>query len=124
MYPQRQQTDIDVQRLSISVPLPIVKRKRPPRHKGGELFLRGPIPMAWLARANQLPGGALFVGLVVWHLAGIQKNCAVKWQPKRARQFGLSRKVTYRALVALELAKLVTVERRPGQAHTITIQHC
>ena len=32
------------------------KRQRPPRHKAGEWFLKGPIPGDWLVRVFSLPG--------------------------------------------------------------------
>jgi hypothetical protein len=38
-------------------------RKRPPRHRAGELFIKGPIPYPWLASACQLPGSGFQVAM-------------------------------------------------------------
>ena len=48
----------------------IVPRKRPPRHGGGERFLKGPIPWAWWSTACRLPGQALQVASAVRYQAG------------------------------------------------------
>ena len=78
--------------------------KRQPRHRAGDKFLRGPIPLAWLALAAKQPGKALAVALVLWFLAGVQKHKAVKWEPSTAELFGMSRHVAYRGQKALEKA--------------------
>ena len=39
-----------------------------------DLFLKGPIPLPWLAVAATLPGKALAVGIIIWFLQGIQKK--------------------------------------------------
>jgi hypothetical protein len=39
--------------------------KKPPRHRSGEKFLKGPIPLLWLIQAGRLPGKALHVGLLL-----------------------------------------------------------
>ena len=52
--------------------------KRPPRHKVGEWFLKGPIPGEWLHRAAKLPGRALHVARALWYLAGVEKSQQVK----------------------------------------------
>ena len=47
---------------------------RPPRHRSGEKFLKGPIPWAWLQRAFLLPGKALHVALLLWREAGCRRS--------------------------------------------------
>ena len=37
----------------------IATSKKPPRHRPGEKFLRGPIPWTWLQQAARLRGSAL-----------------------------------------------------------------
>jgi hypothetical protein len=44
--------------------------------KTGKLFLRGPIPMDWLNEAAKLGVSPLWVGCVLWHLAGLKKSSA------------------------------------------------
>src|SRR5262245_40703648 len=48
----------------------IAPRRRPPRHRAGEGFLKGPIPWAWWATACWLPGRALQVASAVRYRAG------------------------------------------------------
>ena len=95
--------------------------KRLPRHRAGQEFLRGPIPLSWLRAATVLPGKALAVGLVLWFKAGITKRGEVKMTTKLLHKFGLSRYAGYRGLVALEDAGLVTAVRRRGRCPRVTI---
>ena len=95
--------------------------KRPPRHKTGEWFLKGPIPGAWLHRAAKLPGRALHVGLALWFLAGLEKcnNVTMTWAT--FARFGVSPDSGRRGLAALERVGLVSVERRTGCCPRVTI---
>ncbi len=93
----------------------IVPRKRPPRHGGGERFLKGPIPWAWWSTACRLPGQALQVASAVRYQAGCTG-------PKEIRlgladletTLGVGRDSARRGLLALERAGLVSVSRRVG----------
>jgi hypothetical protein len=105
---------------SISKP---TKPIRLPRHKPGERFLRGPIPMAWLCRAGELPGTSLRLALALWHHAALQKDRTVKLSTKVRIQMGLeNRHAVYRALEKLEGAELVSVERHQGRCSLVTIK--
>lgn len=85
-------------------------------------FVRGPIPLDWLARAAPLPGKALAVGLAIWFCAGLRRRrdhlsiCGTLLE-----RFGVRRHAGYRGLTALERAGLVTVERRCGRCPRVTI---
>lgn len=96
-------------------------RKRLPRHRRGERFLRGPIPWSWIAVAMKLPGRAWHVGTIVWFLAGLQKSSVVSIQYGLAKGAGLDRQVVRRGLRQLELAGLVLVERKPGRCPVVTL---
>jgi hypothetical protein len=85
------------------------------------LFLKGPIPLPWLAVAATLPGKALAVGLIIWFLHGLQKTYTVKLAPSWLRHFGVKRQAAYRGLKALENARLITVARKRGESPTVTI---
>jgi hypothetical protein len=85
------------------------------------LFLKGPIPWAWLVSAGRLPGKALHVALVLHLLRGLQRNARVHLESKHVRSFGFSRHSANRGLARLERAGLVAVERRPGRSHMVTI---
>jgi len=95
--------------------------KRPPRPVGGERFLRGPVPLAWLTRAGWCPGKALHVGIVLWYRAGLTRQREIPLGRPDLERFGVSRFAASRALVALEGAGLVTVQRLPGRKRVVTI---
>jgi hypothetical protein len=83
-------------------------------------FVRGPIPVAWIARAAKLPGRALAVGLALWFIVGVGRRSNAVC-PTLLQKFGVSRKAGYRALQSLEAAGLVMVERRRGRCSHVTI---
>lgn len=85
------------------------------------LFVRGPLPMEWFARAASLPGRALDVGLLVWFRVGCEKRDRVVLRPSVRELFRLNRHAQYRALQALEAAGLVEVSRKSGAAPTVTL---
>ena len=96
-------------------------KEKLPRHKQGQKFLRGPVPLGWLANAAQLPGKALHVSIVIWFLAGLTKAPAVSLPNKTLRLFGVNRNAKYRALESLEKANLTAVERHAGRSPLVTL---
>jgi hypothetical protein len=107
---------------SMTLPVPSQPhRSRTPRHQRGELFLKGPIPWRWLELAAALPGRALAVALVVWHLVGLRKCRTVKLTPSKTSSLGLSARAARRGLNALESAGLVTVDRHRGRSPDVTV---
>ena len=95
--------------------------KKPPRHKPGEKFLRGPIPWDWLCRAAHQPGKALHVAIAIWFLAGIKDNRKLVLSNAVPRMLGVNRHAKSRGLKALERAGLVVVERQRGRSPLVTI---
>ncbi len=93
-----------------------------PRHRGGELFVRGPIPWAWLKTAARLPGRALHVGIVLWLESGLRTSAVVALSQQRLRDLGIDRYASYRGLVRLEQAELVEVRRHPGRLSDVTLR--
>jgi hypothetical protein len=96
-------------------------RKRLPRHRPQEWFLKGPIPGDWLQRAAALPGRALHVGLAVWHLAALERSDTGRLTSKQLARFGVKPDAARRGLTALERAGLVTVVRHPGRCPIVSI---
>ncbi len=95
-------------------------RKQQQRRHGA--FVRGPVPVRWLASAAVLPGRALAVGMAVWFLVGIrQSRKALSVCSTLLERFGVSRKAGYRGLLALEQAGLVKVERHRGRCPRVTV---
>lgn len=84
-------------------------------------FLKGPVPWSWIKAAAQLPGSALAVGLALWRLSGATKSKTVRLANSEAEALSVGRSAKSRALVALEQAGLVIVERRPGCLPKVTL---
>ena len=100
------------------------KRGKAPRHKSGEHFLRGPIPMDWIGAAARATGhGRGFkVAIALWYLSGLNRQSkTVKLSGTVLRDMGVERHAGYRGLAALEQAGLVSVERRSGQSPIVSI---
>ena len=95
------------------LPLSSVKLTQP--------FLKGPIPLAWLAQAGTLPGRALHVATVIWYRSGVEKSRTVSVPSKTLEEFGVDRYAKKRALIALENAGLISVEHHHGRNPMATI---
>ena len=95
--------------------------KKPPRHRQGEQFLKGPIPWPWLLRAMTLKGRALHVALLLWKESGIRKIRTVRLNISATAKIGIHPDTARRGLRALASAKLVTVTHHPGQTLEVTL---
>lgn len=93
-----------------------------PSIEPGELFVRGPIPLEWIARAACLPGRSLQVGLLLWFRTGIEQRTPVALTPKWCKRFGVSRYALSRALDALTSAGLVEAVRGRGRAPRVQVK--
>ena len=94
---------------------------RPPRHRQGERFLKGPIPLYWLRRAASLGGKTLAVAVVICFKAGLTKKRTVRLTGKLLTEFSVGRKAGSRGLKKMESAGLVSVERHAGRCPMVTI---
>ena len=92
-----------------------------PRHRKGELFVMGPIPLAWIGLASALPGKALAVGVALWFQAGLVKRNEVKLSRKLLERFGVKRDAARRGLGLLEEKGLVSVQRHTGRCPLVQI---
>ena len=84
-------------------------------------FIKGPIPLDWITKAAGAKGKTLHVGMTLWFLSGLKRSCKVALSQSKLRLFGVSRQASYRALLRLEDAGLVSVERHPGRNPMVTI---
>ena len=114
-------TDLERFRATGNSQLPPPTVQRPPRHKAGEWFLKGPIPGPWLERAAALPGKTLHVGLALWYAAGLKNRRTVTLSHKVLARFGVGRDAGRRALDRMAKAGLVSVDRGPGRCPRVTI---
>lgn len=119
--------DLDRLRLPAQPPPPFAAKPTgsPPRPKAKKItgeFVKGPIPLPWLATASMLPGkAALVVALAVLFESGRRKSPEVKLTTDILRRFGVNRKAKYSGLKALENAALVRVHREPRRNPVVTI---
>ncbi len=114
----------DIDRLRRTSTTPLFERPQlsVPRHRGGKLFVRGPIPWAWLTAAARLSGRGLHVGIVLWLESGLRKSAVVALSQRRLRDLGVDRYAGYRGLSRLEQAGLVDVERQAGRLSVVTLR--
>jgi DNA-binding transcriptional ArsR family regulator len=86
-----------------------------------ELFLRGPIPLDWLAAAAKLPGKTLNVAVALYWRHGMAKAKSFKLTQVALTAMNLERDAASAGLTRLEQAGLIRVERRPGQRPIVSI---
>lgn len=114
--------NFDPQRLKLDrSPAQHRSRSPIPRHKPGELFLRGPISWEWLCLAARQSGKALHVAIAIWLLVGIKKSPRVKLSSKFLRMLGVGRHSAYRGLTKLRDVNLIKVERHRGRLPIVTV---
>ncbi len=88
----------------------------------GEPFIKGPIDVAWMAKARTLGVSALWVGLSLWHLKGLRHSDSFIVSNRMMKKFGVEPDAKTRALRRLENAGLIAVERRVKRNPKITIR--
>ena len=117
MYiPSNLDLDIPVKRLQLNV----VTGKLMSAPKK-ELFIKGPIPLEWLAKAAALPGKTVNVAMALWWHHGMAKGKPFKLTRMALMYFNIERDAAGLGLVRLEEAGLIQVGRNPGQRPTVTI---
>jgi hypothetical protein len=93
----------------------VANRLRPPRHRAGEPFLKGPIPFAWVASACRLDRAGLRVVLLARFLNDrFRRGRDDRWTiDMMAKGLGSSDETIRRGLAAAERAGLIAVARSP-----------
>jgi hypothetical protein len=96
-----------------------------PTPKTQELFIKGPIPLAWLREAAFARGASLALGLALWFqhgLRGKDANPIIRLSAATLKALGLSRDQATRAVRSLEKRGLVqVVSRGVGRCTLVTI---
>ena len=113
--------DLDLDQIDLAEPVVSIPRRRPSRRCRGQLFLRGPIPWAWIDTAGRLPGRALLVGLFVWRQSFMRKSATVRITYAQLVKLGMHSRTAKRALRALDRAGLVCVAHWPGCGADVTL---
>ncbi len=109
-------------RLTNRQPKQVPKTKRkPPAHKPGEKFLKGPIPWKWIVLAARQPGKAIHVSIALWFWAGISKSRRIKLNNIILKTLGVTRFAKHRGLLSLEQAGLISVEQFQGKSPVVTL---
>ena len=116
LYMYSMDSDIPTRRLQLDQTTGVLVES-PPKM----LFLRGPIPIAWLERAASLPGKAYQLGTALWWLNGMSKGNPFKVTRKALDHFHISRDATSDGLKRLEQLGLIKVERSPGKRPVVSI---
>lgn len=86
-----------------------------------EKFIKGPVPLEWISRANALPGKAGAVGMALWFLVGVQGSRTVRLTGEVEKIAGCGRKAVYQALDALAAAGLIGCNRKAGARAVVTL---
>ncbi|NBT36087.1 MAG: hypothetical protein EBT03_11245 [Betaproteobacteria bacterium] len=98
--------------------------RNPVKHQARQLepFLRGPVPIAWLARAASLRKPALTAGLCLWFQRGVKGSSGpIEVRAHVRRRLNISAGQMLRGLRALEAASLIRFEKS-GRGRCPTVQ--
>lgn len=72
-------------------------------------------------RAAQLPNRALQVAMILWFEAGCERRRRVSFCLGWAMKMNMSEDTARRGIRQLEMAGLISIERRPGRGLDVTI---
>jgi hypothetical protein len=127
LYMNMDPLTLDLSRLRLpsdSLPLAVSKRpRRPPRHRRGEWFLKGPIPGSWLGPAAALNARALRLALAIWFEAGVTGQRTIRLSAETLRRFCVPPDGCRKGLAQLTAAGLVSTTSRPGARPLITLEN-
>ena len=101
--------------------LQVIKKEKKLGKKSNCPFLKGPIPIHWLASAKKASPTALSVGLYLWHLSGLTKKKTFKATNRTLPMWRLDRYAKYRGLKELEKSGLIKVKRQNKNSPEVTI---
>ena len=96
-------------------------RPQPARQRQIAPFVKGPIPLHWVAHAARLSGKAMQVGVMLWYRCGLTQSLTTTLPTALLQLFDIDRHAVYRALTQLENAGLITVSRYIGRKPIVTI---
>jgi hypothetical protein len=116
--------DLDQLRLPAERVGSLETRRRPPRHRPGDPFIKGPVPHAWIASACRLPGSGLRVAMASRFLC-CRFRSENRWGLDAiADGLRITSRSARRGINSAELAGLLAVEREPGCKLVVSILEC
>lgn len=86
-----------------------------------KLFLRGPIPLNWLAAAAHLPGKTLNVAVALRWLNGMAAGKPISLTRKALEALNIERDAARMGLNRLADAGLIRIDRKPGRRPVVSI---
>jgi hypothetical protein len=99
---------------------PPPKPKTNPTRQPG-LFIKGPVPLDWLMRANNLGGSTGVVATMLWFYAGLTGSKTIKLDSKIDDVTGLTRQTRQLILKRLEIYGLIKLFPQRGGYPRVTI---
>ena len=94
---------------------------KPALKKQPGLFIKGPIPLDWLKKANNLGGSTGLVATMLWFYAGIACSKTIKLDSKIDDVTGLTRQTRQGILKNLEWHGLIKLFPQRGGYPRVTI---
>jgi hypothetical protein len=82
-------------------------------------FLKGPVPMAWIAAADR--AGALMIGMCLCYLKGLNKSATFRVSNRALEPWGVNRERKARGLHKLAATGLIALEGRPNASPIVTV---
>ena len=110
--------DIDLDK-ELGISEPFTPTPKPTRQLG--LFIKGPIPLDWMKKANNLGGSTGIVATMLWFYVGLTGSKTVKLDSKIDSITGLTRQTRQHILKKLEWHGLIKLIPRRGGYPTVTI---
>lgn len=110
--------DIDLDK-ELGIYTPNKPNPLPKRQPG--LFIKGPIPLDWLKKANNLGGSTGLVAAMLWFYAGIACSKTIKLDSKIDDVTGLTRQTRQDILKRLEWHGLIKLFPQRGGYPRVTI---
>jgi len=89
----------------------------------GKSFLKGPVPLSWLAAALGIGASSSAVGLYLWYLRGLRKTSSdlIVTRKGALAALGIKKDTLRRGLIKLETAALITTTRGRGKAIRVSL---
>ncbi len=113
--------DLDKE-LGISKPsAPTKPKPKPALKRQPGLFIKGPIPLDWMKRANNLGGSTGLVATMLWFYAGLTGSKTIKLDSKIDDVTGLTRQTRQLILKRLEIHGLIKLFPQHGGYPRVTI---